>query len=101
MKVGGPDRPPSKRMLEQMRADEQTQRAAGRSTSSSSPVPGGRQDEGYWAYMQRQVQERTQNLNIMGDSMDRMEENSAKWGDDVSSFVGKTKKKFVMGGKYS
>lgn len=89
-------------MLEQMRADEQTQRAAARSASStSSPAPGSRQDEGYWAYMQRQVQERTQSLNVMGDSMDRVEESSARWGDDVSKFVGKTKKKVVMGGKFS
>ena len=87
-------------MLDQMRADEQAQRAVGRSaSSSSSPAPGGRQDEGYWAYMQRQVQERTQNLNIMGDSMDNLENNSAKWGEDVSKFVGKTKKKVVMGGE--
>lgn len=99
-KVGGPDRPPSKRMLEQMRANEQAQRAAGRSNSSSSSSPApGRQDEGYWAYMQRQVQERTQNLNIMGDSMEHLEDNSAKFGDDVSKFVGNTKKKVLMGGK--
>ena len=85
-------------MLEQMRAEDQAQRAAGRADpSSSSPAPG---SEGYWAYMQRQVQERTQNLNIMGDSMDRMEDNSAKWGDDVSKFVGRTKKKVVMGGEF-
>jgi len=51
--------------------------------------------------MQRQVQERTQSLNVMGDSMDRVEESSARWGDDVSKFVGKTKKKVVMGGKFS
>lgn len=89
-------------MLEQMRADEQKQREAARSASSaSSPAPGGTQGEGYWAYMQRQVQERTQNLNVMGDSMDRVEENSARWGDDVSKFVGKTKKKIVMGGEFS
>ena len=84
-----------------MRADEQTQRAADRSASSPSPAPPGRQDEGYWAYMQRQVQERTQNLNIMGDTMDNLETNSAKWGDDVNKFVGNTKKKVLMGGELS
>ena len=33
--------------------------------------------------------------------MDRVEENSARWGDDVNKFVGKTKKKVVMGGESS
>ena len=50
--------------------------------------------------MQRQVQERTQNLNIMGDTMDNLEDNSAKWGDDVNKFVGNTKKKVLMGGEF-
>ena len=87
-------------MLEQMRANEQAQRAVGRLNPPSSSPVSGRQDEGYWAYMQRQVQERTQNLNIMGDSMDNLEDNSAKFGDDVSKFVGNTKKKVLMGGKF-
>lgn len=37
----------------------------------------------------------------MGDSMDRLEEASAGWADDVSKFVNDQKKKAVMGGKYS
>ena len=53
--VGGPDRPPSQRMIEQMRADEQAQRAASRqaqnSSSSSAAATPGRSNESYWAYM--------------------------------------------------
>ena len=101
--IGGPDRPPSKRMLEQMRADEDTQRRAARqgisnSPGSSRPPPGG-QEEGYWAYMQRQVQERTENLGLAGDNMDKLEDNSKGWSDDVGKFVSSQKKKAVMGCK--
>lgn len=47
--------------------------------------------------MQRQMQERTQNLNLMGDSMQNLQENSQGWADDVSKFVGKQKRNLVMG----
>lgn len=96
--IGGPDRPPSKRMIEQMRSDEEAQRTASRlNTSSPSRSPPGRQEEGYWAYMQRQVQERTENLGLAGDNMDKVEENSQGFANDVSKFVSSQKKKAVMG----
>ena len=116
--VGGPDRPPSKRMLEQAQAEDRQRREAARSNTGSSSMPS-QQDEGYWSYMQRQVQERygstivpmltrthhvfllfrTERLNVMGDSMNRLEESSAGWAEDVSKFVNNQKKKAVMGGK--
>lgn len=99
--LGGPDRPPSKRMIEQMRSDEEAQRAANRQPASSSRnPPPSRQDEGYWAYMQRQVQERTENLGLAGDNMDKLEENSQGFADDVGKFISQQKKKAVMGGKF-
>ncbi|KAL8832949.1 MAG: hypothetical protein Q9170_004630 [Blastenia crenularia] len=94
--IGGPNRPPSKRMVEQRRAENEQQRAVKRSAAASPSSPE-KEEEGYWAYMQRQMQERTQNLNIMGDSMERVEENSANWADDVNKFVSKQKKKAAMG----
>ena len=78
-----------------MRSEEQQRRTAGRSTTQ----PPTAQDEGYWAYMQRQVQERTERLNVMGDSMDKLEETSSNWADDVGKFVSNQKKKAVMGSK--
>ena len=96
--IGGPDRPPSKRMIEQMRSEEQQRRAAGQPTDQAGSSAGG-QEEGYWAYMQRQVQERTERLNIMGDSMDKLEEQSSNWADDVGKFVSQQKRKAVMGSK--
>lgn len=85
-------------MIEQRRAEEEQQRAMKRSATAGSSSPE-KEEEGYWAYMQRQMQERTQNLNIMGDSMNRVEENSSNWADDVNKFVNKQKKKAVMGCK--
>ena len=98
--VGGPDRPPSKRMVEQMRGEEQQQRVAGRPAASSSSAAAG-QDEGYWAYMQRQVQERTEKLGVMGDSMDKLQENSSGWANDVSKYVSQQKKKVILGGMFA
>lgn len=101
--VGGPDRPPSKRMLEQTRAQEQQQRLAARQGQGTSPrassAARGGEDETYWGYMQRQVQERTERLNVMGDNMDKLEENSSGWVDDVSKYVNQQKRKAVLGGK--
>lgn len=85
-------------MIEQMRVEERERRIADRqaTTSPSATSASGRQNEGYWAYMQRQVQERTENLNIMSDSMDRLEDTSASYANDVNKYVGKQKKKAVM-----
>lgn len=86
-------------MMEQMKYEERERRQAERH-GRSVPPSANRNDEGYWAYMQRQVQERTERLGIMGDSMDRLEENSSNWANDVSSFVSNQKKKAVLGGMY-
>jgi len=97
--IGGADRPPSQRMIEQMKADERAQRVSGRQASSSSPSSSApaRKEEGYWAYMQRQVQERTENLGLTGESMSKLEDNSTGLAEDVSKFVSQQKKKAVMG----
>lgn len=101
MFIGGPDRPPSKRMVEQQRVDEEARRVASRQPASSSSgagrQPPGRQEEGYWAYMQRQIQERTDNISLAGDNMEKLEDNSAGWADDVNKYVNSQKKKAVMG----
>ncbi|PGH18117.1 hypothetical protein AJ79_00745 [Helicocarpus griseus UAMH5409] len=97
--IGGPDRPPSKHMIEQMRQDEMSRQSAQRGQSRAArnqPQPQG-SEEGYWSYMQRQVQQRTENLNLMGDSMDRLEERSSGWADDVNKYVKNQKKKAVLG----
>ncbi|KAB8532587.1 hypothetical protein FH972_025532 [Carpinus fangiana] len=104
--IGGPNRPPSKRMLAQSRADEAAARdaarnaATGRATGTPMSAASGTGDqEGYWAYMQRQVQERTEKLGLMGDSMDRLEDNSSGWANDVNKYVAKQKRGLVTSGE--
>ncbi|KAI9759850.1 MAG: hypothetical protein M4579_002057 [Chaenotheca gracillima] len=98
--IGGPDRPPSRRMIEQERLQQRQQM---QSSSSGSRAPPGsaaqaaETEEGYWAYMQRQLNERTEKLGIMGDSMDHLQETSSGWANDVSKFVGQQKRKAVLG----
>ena len=101
--IGGPDRPPSKRMLEEMRAQEAAARQAGRpgAAAAAQQKPAGQQDEGYWAYMQRQVQERTERLGIMGDNMENLADQSSGWAADVDKFVQKQKRQAVLGGEFS
>lgn len=53
--------------------------------------------EGWGAWATRQLNERTEKLNIVGDSMDNLSHNSAGWANDVNKFVGKQKRGFVMG----
>ncbi|RMZ70549.1 snare-dependent exocytosis [Pyrenophora seminiperda CCB06] len=106
--IGGPDRPVSARQLAQQRAEaQQEHRRANPSSSaiaaqySSYPTqantPTQEGQEGWGAWATRQLNERTEKLNIVGDSMDNLSQNSAGWADDVNKFVGKQKRGFVMG----
>lgn len=102
MLIGGPDRPPSKREMEEMRTEErqryESERAArGQQAESSAAGANDGTDEGYWAYLQRQMNERTEKLNIMGDNMERLQDNSAGFASDVQKFVAKQKRGMVMG----
>lgn len=83
-------------MIAAMRDAENAQRAAARSGRAPPPGPNGEQ-EGYWAYTQRQVQERMERLGTMDDNMNRLEEQSSGWATDVSKFVQKQKRQMVMG----
>ncbi|KAI5462312.1 lethal giant larvae like, C-terminal-domain-containing protein [Mariannaea sp. PMI_226] len=88
--VGGPDRPPSKRMLAAAAAEQRAART-GQSLAGSS-------QEGWGDYLTRQLNERTEKLNMMGDSMDNLQEQSAGWANDVNSFLNKQKRNVIMGG---
>ena len=96
--IGGPDRPPSKRMVAEMRAAQETefqrQREAAR---TGRAAPKDQSQEGYWEYMQRQIAERTENLGLAGDGMDRAAEASQSWSDGVSKYVAKQKKQAALG----
>jgi syntaxin-binding protein 5 len=98
--IGGPDRPPSKRMLAQARADEESRRRDARTqgrpgaSSSGQPAPS---DETWGAWATRNLNERTEKLNLVGDSMDNLSSNSKGWADDVNKYMSKQKRGFVMG----
>ncbi|KIW11213.1 hypothetical protein PV08_10513 [Exophiala spinifera] len=96
--IGGADRPPSKRMIAEMRAAQEAEFARQREAARTgrAPMPDASQ-ESYWAYMQRQLAERTENLGLAGDSMDRAADASSTWSDDVSKFVAKQKRQAALG----
>jgi syntaxin-binding protein 5 len=77
-------------MLQQARANEAQARAQGRTGAAG-------QEEGYWAYMQRQVQERTEKLGVLGDSVNKLEETSSSWANEASKYAKKTKQNMIMG----
>lgn len=106
--IGGPDRPPSKRMAAQLRAEQdaefQRQRDAARSGGSGIGTSGRaagevrqRQQEGWGEYMQRQIQERTEQLGFAENSMDKAADSSQSWSNDVSKFVAKQKRQAALG----
>jgi syntaxin-binding protein 5 len=86
-------------MVEQMKLEDSERRKALREGRAPPPPEQGGSQEGYWSYMSRQVQERTERLNIVGDSMDRLEENSSGFANDVGKYVQSQKKKAVFGCK--
>lgn len=95
--VGGPDRPPSKRMLEAAAAESRAARA-GPGTQASASASGSNRQEGWGDYLTRQLNERTEKLNMMGDNMENLQEQSAGWANDVNKFMNKQKRNVVMGG---
>lgn len=97
--IGGPDRPPSKRMMA-VAAQEQRLGSSGHGSVPSSAVNArsGTSQEGWGEYMTRQLNERTDKLNLMGDSMERVQENSAGWADDASKWASKQKRNIVLKG---
>lgn len=92
--VGGADRPPSKRMMDAAAAEQRAARSgAGPSTANINP-----NQEGWGDYLTRQLNERTEKLNMMGDNMDNLQEQSAGWADDVNKFINQQKRNVVLGG---
>lgn len=91
--VGGPDRPPSKRMMDAAAAEQRMARSGGPAGASGSAAS----QEGWGDYLTRQLNERTEKLNIMGDSMDNLQQQSAGWADDVNKFIGQQKRNMVLG----
>ncbi|KAL7274540.1 Lethal(2) giant larvae sro7 [Rhizina undulata] len=95
--LGGPLRPPSKRQLQREREQRLEQARAAKTTAAGSSSAGA-QDQGVFAGMVKGMQERTERLGLVGDSMERLGESSASLADEVGRFVKEQKKKAMWGG---
>ncbi|KAL2880794.1 Lethal(2) giant larvae sro7 [Colletotrichum sp. CLE4] len=89
-----PNRPPSRRMMAAAAAEARAARSAGQPGSSNA----GGSNEGWGDYLTRQLNERTEKLNIMNDSMDSLQNQSQGWADDVGKYINKQKRNVVLGG---
>lgn len=92
--IGGPDRPASKRMVAAAAAERS---GAGGVVAGGSGGAGASQ-EGWGDYLSRQAQERMEKLNIMGDSVDKLQESSSSWAGDVNKYVKKRQRGLLLGG---
>lgn len=97
--VGGPDRPPSKRMLDAAAAERRAGGGAGAAGAAGAAGVGGAlaSQETWGAYLARQVGERTEKLGMLNEGMDNLQQQSQGWADDVNKFVGRQKRNLVMG----
>lgn len=95
--IGGPDRPPSKRMMAAA-AEEDRQARMGLGSPGRAGTSGSASEEGWGDWATRQLNERTEKLGIMGDSMDKVEENSAGWAKDAGKWANKQKRGLVLKG---
>ena len=92
--IGGAERPPSKRMIAAAAAEQRTARSGGGGTTAG----GSGSQEGWGDYLTRQINERTEKLNIMGDSVDKLQQSASGWAEDVDKYVNKQKRSFLLGG---
>jgi syntaxin-binding protein 5 len=91
--IGGPDRPPSKRMLALAAEEDRLARSGGPSRAGTAAS-----QEGWGDYMARQINERTERLNIIGDSTDQMLDHSQGYAEAASKFVSRQKRNMLLGG---
>ncbi|KAI0475165.1 lethal giant larvae like, C-terminal-domain-containing protein [Xylariaceae sp. FL0804] len=93
--IGGADRPASKRMMSAAAAEA---RGAGSSAAGGGGYAGATgAQEGWGDYLTRQLNERTEKLNIMNDGMDSIADSSQRWADDASKWAGQQKRKMLLG----
>ncbi|KAK4242910.1 lethal giant larvae like, C-terminal-domain-containing protein [Achaetomium macrosporum] len=94
--IGGEGRPPSKRMMEAAAAERGMAGGADGGGSGGARAAGTSQ-EGWGEYLTRQLNERTERLNIVDDAMSRLQETSQGWAEDVNKFVKKQKRDMLLG----
>lgn len=87
--IGGEGRPPSKRMVDAAAAE----RAGGARGAAQ-----GQGQEGWGEYLSRQLNERAERLTMVDDAMNRLQETSQGWAEDVNNYVKKQKRDALLGG---
>lgn len=96
--IGGPDRPMSKKQQQAARTAANAEREASKRGGQASDGGAGGSGEGVFANMARNMRERTEKLSFTTDTMDRLEESSASFAEDVSKYVSQQKRKALLGG---
>lgn len=115
--IGGPSRPPSKQQVEIEREEAAEARSKAResqlleaqaagaaaaggdgASAAAGGSGGGGGVGGMWAGLQKGFNERTKQLGLMGDSMDRLGETSKGFSEEVARLVKEQKKKALWGG---
>lgn len=87
-------------MLEQSRRNEEEARAAARE-DRKTPARSDTASSSYWDYVTQQVQEHTQKLGLAGESVDRLEESSEGFAQDVDKMLKRQRNKAALGGEFS
>ncbi|CAK7562753.1 MAG: Lethal(2) giant larvae sro7 [Sporothrix epigloea] len=98
--IGGPGRPPSKRMMAAAAEEERLARNGARggpSVGTAGVARGVAAQEGWGQYLTRQLNQRTEKLNFMSESLDSLQEQSQGWADDVNKFVTRQKRGLMIG----
>ena len=96
--VGGEGRPPSKRMVAAAAAERGGAGGGGGGAGGGANPRAGTAQEGWGEYLSRQLNERTERLNIVDDAMNRLHETSQGWSEDVDKYVKKQKRDVLLGG---
>lgn len=92
--IGGEDRPPSKRMM----AAAAAERGMVGGGAGASGARAGTGQEGWGEYLSRQLNERTERLGMVDDAMNRLQETSQGWSEEVNKYVKKQKRDLLLGG---
>ncbi|KAI1435860.1 lethal giant larvae like, C-terminal-domain-containing protein [Xylaria sp. CBS 124048] len=105
--IGGAGRPASKRMMAASKAMQEDLSSPSSSSPSGLSSGGGgggaaaatgRSQEGWGDYLTRQLNERTEKLNIVNDSLEGIATSSQKWSEDAGKLISSQKRKILLGG---
>ncbi|KAL2135156.1 hypothetical protein VTI74DRAFT_9587 [Chaetomium olivicolor] len=88
--IGGEGRPPSKRMMAAAEAERGMAGGGGGGRAGTS-------QEGWGEYLTRQLNERTERLTMVDDAMNRLQETSQGWAEEVNKYVKKQKRDVLLG----